>query len=122
MEHVTKERMVSMWEKATMLLSTPNLVLPAAGATSTARQVASLSSYNSEKSDPPHYVSMYKRKVGVEVKCDCPVYRSTPNICQHALAAADDLKYLAEYLLWVQKTKRSANLSADAIPKTGGQK
>ena len=57
------------------------MVFAAAGAASTARQVASLSSYNSEKSDPPHYVSMYKRKVGVEVKCDRPVYGSTPNIC-----------------------------------------
>ena len=108
-----------------VLLSTPKLVLPAAGAASTAHQVASLSSYNSEKSDLPHYVSIYKRKVSVDVKCDCPVYRSTLNICQHALVAADDLKCLAEYLVWVRKTKRSANLSrliADTIPKTGGQK
>ena len=43
----------------------------------------------------------------------------------HALAAADDLSCLSEYLQWVRKTKRSANLSrliADAVPKTGGQK
>ena len=127
-EHVTRDRMVDMWDKASVLLSTPDLLLPAAGAAgaaATARQVASLSSYNSDKTDPPHFVSMCRRKVGVEVKCDCPVFRSTPNICQHALATAEDLKCLAEYLQWVRKTKRSANLSrliADAIPKTGGQK
>ena len=63
--------------------------------------------------------------MGVEVKCDCPVFRRTPNICQHALATAEDLNCLPQYLLWVRKTKRSANLSqliANAVPKTGGQK
>ena len=74
---------------------------------------------------PPHFVSAEVRKVGTEVRCDCPVYRSSPNICQHALAAAEDLGSFAKFLQWVRKTRKSSNLSqliADSVPKTGGEK
>ena len=50
---------------------------------------------------------------------------STPNICQHALATAQDLACLSSYLQWVRRTKKSSNLSqliADSVPKSGGQK
>lgn len=30
------------------------------------------------------------------------------NICQHAIAAAEDMNVLSEYLLWVRRTKKSA--------------
>ena len=33
-----------------------------------------------------------------EVHCDCPVYSSTPKVCQHALAAAEDMGILSDYL------------------------
>lgn len=33
------------------------------------------------------------------------VYRSTPNVCQHSLAAAEDMGVLDEYLVWVRKSK-----------------
>ena len=120
---VSKKRLSDMWDKAEELLSTPNFVLPCAGATLSARQVASLSSFNI---DPPHFVTTQRiKKDGTEVKCDCPVYRSSPSIYQHALAAAEDMDILPEYLRWVSKTKKSANLSqliADALPKSVGRK
>ena len=53
------------------------------------------------------------------------IVRSIPNICQHALAVAEDMKLLSKYLQWVQHTKKSPNLSlliSDSIPKTGGKK
>ena len=113
-----------MWQKAEELLSTPGFVAPAAGNIEMCRQVASLSNKGT-KNSPPHFVSCEVCKVGTEVKCDCPVYRSTPNICQHALAVAEDLNLINEYLRWIQQTKKSSNLSlliADALPKTGGSK
>ena len=125
LEHLSVERVKDMWEKAEELLSTAGLVLPAAGVSDSARQVASLSSYKKGNPEAPHYVTVHKRKVGTEVKCNCPVYRSSPNICQHALATAEDLCILSEYMHWVRRTKKSVNLSqliADAVPKTGGQK
>ena len=88
------------------------------------RQVASLSNQGA-KNVPPRFVSAEARKIGTEVRCDCPVYRSSPNICQHALAAAEDLGVLPKFLQWVRKTKKSSNLSlliADSVPKTGGEK
>jgi len=59
------------------------------------------------------------------LQCDCPVYRSTPNVCQHALAAAEDLCILPDYLQWLRKTKKTLNLSqliADGVPNNTGQK
>ena len=73
----------------------------------------------------PHFVSPEAHKIGTEVRCNCPVYQSSPNICQHALAAAEDLGVLPKFLQWVRKTKKSSNLSlliADLVPKTGGEK
>lgn len=61
----------------------------------------------------------------LKFRCDCPVYWSSPNICQHALAAAEGLGILAKFLQWVHKTKKSSNLSlliADSVHKTVGEK
>ena len=88
------------------------------------RQFASLFNKGA-KYVPPHFVSAEVRKVGTEVRCDCPVHWSSPNICQHALAAAEDLSILAKFLQWVHKTKKSSNLLlliADSVPKTVGEK
>ena len=105
-EHVSLERAASMWDKAEQLLSTDGFILPAASAANTARQVASLTGQISGKFEAKHYVCTTKHSVGVEVKCGCPVYRSSPNICQHAVAAAEDLHILSDYLLWVRKQRR----------------
>ena len=75
------------------------LILPVAGTISTARQVASLSCLKTGKTETPHYVCSVKHATGTEVKCDCPVYRSSPNICEHAHATAEDLQVLSDYLL-----------------------
>lgn len=53
------------------------------------------------------------------------MYRSTPHICQHALAAAEDIDILGEYLQWVRKTKKCLNISllvASQIPNDAGKK
>ena len=89
------------------------------------RQVASLSGLKTGKAEAPHYVCSVKHATETEVKCDCPVYRNSPNICQHALAIAEDLQVLSDYLLWVKRTKKGPNLSqlmASSVPKDGGQK
>ena len=101
-----------------------DLYCPAAGAANTARQVASLTGQKSRKFETPHYVYTTKHPVGMEVKCDCSVYRSS-NICQHALAAAEDLHILSGYLLWVRKTKKGVNVSqliSSSVPKDAGKK
>ena len=74
----------------------------------------------------PHLVYSKKAKVGIEVHCDCPVYSSTPKVCQHCLAAAKDMGVLSDYLLWVGKIKGPAlnlsNLIAKEEPQSSGQK
>ena len=61
-----------------------------------------------------------------EVHCDCPVYSSTPKVCQHALAAAEDMGILSHYLTFLRKTKAVAlNLStliSKELPKSAGRK
>lgn len=47
--HVSREKLQNMWDKAEELLNIEELVLPAAGATKSARQVASLSAFKSGK-------------------------------------------------------------------------
>ena len=123
-QHVHSSRLEDMWQKASTLLSTPGFIVPSAGNNSMARQVASLSNQQM-KHTPPHFVYCEDRKTGKEVRCDCPVFKSTPNICQHALAAAEDMSSLFEYLEWVRKTKKSCNLSqliSHAVPKNAGEK
>lgn len=109
--HVSMQKVLGMWEKAEQLLNGCGLVLPAAGATQTSHQVASLSAFKSGDSEVPHNITSHQCKVGTEVKCDCPVYRSFPHICQHALAAAEDIGILSNYQQWVRKTKKSLNVS-----------
>ena len=123
--HVSRDKLKRMWEKAEKLCSGDGLVLPTAGAVGTARQVASLSAFDSGIAGTPHNVTSQVRKVGNEVKCDCPVYCSSPHVCQHALAAADDLGILDAYLQWLRKTKKGLNISqliADKIPSDAGNK
>lgn len=70
-----------------------------------------------------HNVTSHPHKIGTELKCDCPVYRSTPNVCQHALASAEDLGILLDYLQLLRKTKKTLNLSqliTDAVPSDAG--
>ena len=87
--HLQPNRVADIWKKAESILSSPNLVVPAAGK-ACARQVASISGDNCRKGvTPPHFVYSKKSASGVEVHCDCPVFRSTPNICQHSLAGAE---------------------------------
>ena len=54
------------------------------------------------------------------------MYSSTLKVCQHSLAAAEDMKVLSDYLLWVGKIKGPAlnlsNLIASEVPQSSGQK
>ena len=36
------------------------------------------------------------------MKYDCPVYCNSPAYMPHALAAAEDIDFLAEYLQWAR--------------------
>jgi len=87
---MSRQKVQNMWEKAGELLNGCDLVLPAAGAMKTAHQVARLTAFKSGTPEAPHNVTSHQRKTGTEIKCDCAVYRSSPHICQHALAAAED--------------------------------
>ena len=122
--YLQPSRVEDLWTKAAKLLGTPGFVVSAAGNTS-ARQVASMSA--TDTSTPPHFVYAKKsRGCGTEVHCDCPVYSSTPKVCQHSLAAADDMGILSDYLAFLRKTKAVAlNLStliSNELPKSAGQK
>ena len=79
--HVSRQKVHGMWEKAEELLNGCGLVLPAAGATKTSQQVASLTAFISGTSDTPYNVTSHQRKVGTEIKCD-----------------SEDIGILAEYL------------------------
>ena len=108
-------------------MNTPGFVVHAAG-NDCARQVARMSAAAScDGSMPPHFV--YAKKSGghgTEVHCDCPVYSSTPKVCRHSLAAADDMGILSDYLTFLRKTKAiGLNLStliSKELPKSAGQK
>ena len=110
--HLQTNRVADIRKKAEEILNTPNFVVVAAGNTQ-ARQVASVTGCTSKGVSPPHFV--YAKKLGgarIEVHCDCPIYKSTPNICQHSVAAAEDMNILKEYLMWARKTNAtSLNLS-----------
>ena len=116
-----------LWSKAAKLLNTPGFVVCAAR-NDCARQVASVSATAScDGSIPPHFV--YAKKTagyGTEVRCDCPVYSSTPKVCQHSLAAADDIGILSDYLTFLRKTKAVglilSTLISKELPKSAGQK
>ena len=97
-----------IYQKAEELLNGCGLVLPAAGATKTSQQVASLTAFISGTSDTPYNVTSHQRKVGTEIKCD-----------------SEDIGILAEYLQWICKTKKCLNISqliAIQIPNDAGKK
>ena len=121
------QRVEELWRKAENLLSTPGYVVPTAG-NSSARQVASMTgAVSGNNSTPPHFVFSKKVKSGgTEVHCDCPVYSSTPKVCQHSLAAAEDMGNLKEYLIFLSHTKAAglniSSLISKELPKSAGQK
>ena len=127
--YLQPSRVEDLWTKAAKLLGTPGFVVSAAGNTS-ARQVASMSATDTSATDtstPPHFVYAKKSQgCCTEVHRDCPVYSSTPKVCQHSLAAADDMGILSDYLAFLRKTKAVAlNLStliSNELPKSAGKK
>ena len=108
-------------------LSTPGYVVPTAG-NSSARQVASMTgAVAGNNSTQPHFVFSKKAKSGgTEVHCDCPVYASTPKVCQHSLTAAEDMGILEEYLVFFSNTKAAdlniSSLISKELPKSAGKK
>ena len=88
-------------------------------------QVAHLSALKTGKAKTSHFIWSVKHNTGTEVKCNCLLYRSSPNICQHALTTAEDLQVLSDYLLWVKRTKKGPKLSqliASSVAKKMGDK
>ena len=100
-----------MWAKGKEFLSIDGLVLPVAGAVKKAWQVASLSAFKSRKTENPHIVATHSRKFGTEVKCNCFVYRSSYNLCQHALVAVEDINIFLDYIEWIRMSQLVANLA-----------
>jgi len=85
--------------KTAKLLGTPGFVINADGNISASNMSATASC---DTSTPPHYVHTKKSQgCGTEVHCNCPVYSSTPKVCQHSLAAADDMGVLSDYLTFL---------------------
>ncbi len=122
--HLQPSRVKDIWGKAEIILNSDNFVLPEAG-NSCARQVAS--SVSSEGVVvPPHFVYYKKCGSGIQVHCDCHIYKSLPNVCQHSLAAAEDMGVLHNYLEWLKKKKTTGlNLSmliSKELPKSAGKK
>ncbi len=123
--HLQPQRIQGLWKKAEEILSTPGLILNAAG-NKLARQVADVGVSSAKGVTPPHFVYSKKSGPGMEVRCDCSVFKSTPNICEHSLATAENMGTLKEYLNWVRKTKaKGLNLSvliAKEVPTSSGKK
>ena len=105
--------------KAEDLLSVSGNVLPAAGQAGTAQQVADQQS--SAAKAPPLHVTTKGTMTGTAFHCSCFVYRSSPTLCQHCLAAAEDMGMLGEYLQWVRSSKKAlCNISqvlVNSIPR-----
>ena len=124
--HLQLNRIADLWRKAEEILNTPNFIVPAAG-NMCSRQVASISGACSSKGVvQPHFVYSKKSGAGNEVHCYCSIYSSTPNLCLHSLAAAEDMGVINDYLAWVRKTKaiglNLSNLISNELPKSAGKK
>ena len=92
-------------EQSSKIVNTPGFVVCTAGNTC-ARQVTCIMSAAAlcDSSTPSHFVYAKKSgRHGTEVHCDCPVYSSTLKVCQHSLAAADDIGILSNYLTFLKK-------------------
>ena len=124
MTHINGRQLESMWTKVESLLSVPGHVLPAAGQADTARQAVDQQS--SAGKSPPLHVTTKRTMTGIAFQCSCFVYRSSPNLCQHCIAAAEDMGMLEEYLQWVRSSKKTAcnisQLLADSIARDSGRK
>jgi len=107
-----------MWEKAEELLSGDGFVLMAAGAMETVDK--SLVYLGLTQEFQAHLILL--PQIGNEVKCDCPVYRSSPHVCQHILAAANNLGILDVYLQWLKKLRNYHNLLVTRYPVMQGKR
>lgn len=94
-----------MWKEAEMLLNTASAVLPAAGMPDTGQQVL-----NTTGANPFTVTKKHQTKLpGICLECQRSLYRSTPNVCPHCLAATEDLSVLGAYLDWAKnKAGKSA--------------
>ena len=98
------QRVEELWRKVENFSSTPGYVVHTAG-NSSARQVASMTGVVAGNNSTPPVFSKKAKSGGTEVHCDCPIYASTPKVCQHSLAAAEDMGILDEYLVFLSNTK-----------------
>ena len=99
---ISSTALKSMWEKAERLLNTPNAVVPAPGSKNAFMVL-------SDSSSRPHFV---QQKTSRKILCDddCPMWRGR-KFCSHAIAVAEHLNCLQEFVQALQKSTPECNLT-----------
>lgn len=129
-EHVpvSAQMLHSIWEAAEKLLNAKNAITSSPGNMEHARMVVRSTSHmgkgcqvkGAKKGSPVVFV-IYENN---SMFCECEFFAST-KLCSHAVAVAEIIGKLSEYIQWVAKSKKSPNLAVlykNKIPQNAGKK
>ena len=95
--------LASIWIKASELLQAPNAVMQAPSDKESDLRF----SVHSRSSSCPNSVTLSKNG---QMSCTCLMFRSSPNVCSHAVTTAQKANSLTNNLEWVRQTNKAASV------------
>ena len=111
--------LASIWNKASQYLATENAVVQAPSLENGIRRF----SVHSRSSPCPNSVTLCDNG---KMTCTCLMFKSSPNVCSHAVAAAEKANVISSYLEWLKQENKSYSMyeiaTASVNKRAAGQK
>ena len=111
--------LASIWNKASQYLATENAVVQAPSMENGIRRF----SVHSRSSSCPNSVTLYDNG---KMTCTCLMFKSSPNVCSHAVAAAEKANVITIYSEWLKQENKSYSMysiaTANVNKRAAGQK
>ncbi|XP_070565124.1 uncharacterized protein [Ptychodera flava] len=112
-----------IWKNAEKIIQNNGVTKPPGAKTDDSRIVIRNAQGESSSDKGSPFVHVIYSKGG-KMECECQYFKSM-HICEHTVAAAEDMNVLRQYVEWAEKNKRNPVLSAlyrGSLPKGAGKK
>ena len=117
--HIPGTVLSSIWSKASEYLATPNAVVQVPSEEESMMRF----SVHSRSSACPNSVTLTEYG---KMSCTCLMFKSSPNVCSHTVAAAQKSNVLSKHLEWVRQANKTASIydisTSNVNKRAAGQK
>ena len=101
--NVPSTLLASIWNKASQYLATENAVVHVPSMENGIRRFT----VHSRSSSCPNSVTLYDNG---KMTCICLMFKSSPNVCSHAVAMAEKANVITIYSVWLKQEKKSYSM------------